>query len=224
MTEIKISKIIRSRRRSIGLEVCPDATLVVRAPLHTAIEDINKLIEAKQRWIARHLNFFEHQKPLSKPREFVPGEEFWYLGDCYKLAIVEHAKKPLYFYKGFLLSSKYQGRARQVFTGWYRSQARRKIAERVELYAAMAGLSYGRITITSARRRWGSCSGRNCLSFSWYLIMAPLQVIDYVVAHEISHLKEKNHSKKFWARVAVLVPEYRQYRKWLRDNGHLLTF
>lgn len=224
MTDINALKIIRSRRRTIGLEVCRDATLIVRAPLHTSIEFINKLIEKKRSWIIKHQNFFEQQKPLTKQKEFVNGEEFLYLGDSYKLSIVEHQKKPLYFYNVFLLSRKYLNRARQVFIRWYKEQARRKIAERVDLYSSMTGLKYNKITITSARKRWGSCSRKNHLNFSWYLIMTPLNVIDYVVVHEIIHLKEKNHSRKFWAKVALLLPEYKQYRKWLKDNGHLLTF
>ena len=206
------------------MEICRDATLVIRAPLHTSDEHINKLVARKRAWIIKHQNFFEQQKPFTKQKEFVNGEEFLFLGDTYKLSIVEHQKKPLYFYRVFLLSRNYLNRARQVFIRWYKEQARRKIAERVSLYSSIAGLKYNKIKITSARKRWGSCSRKNNLNFSWYLIMAPLIVIDYVVAHEIIHLEEKNHSMKFWNKLSVLLSDYKQHRKWLRDNEHLLTF
>ena len=77
--------------------------------------------------------------------------------------------------------------------------------------------------ITDARTRWGSCSTRGSLNFSWRLVMAPPAVIDYVILHELAHLKIHNHSSNFWSRVAQLVPDYREHKKWLEQNGHLLA-
>lgn len=110
-----------------------------------------------------------------------------------------------------------------VFERWYREQAHKVISERVQWYAAKHGYSWKQIKITSARRRWGSCSAGGRLSFAWRLVMAPMPVIDYVLVHELVHLQVKNHSKKFWGRVGVIMPDYKQKIEWLEKNGHLLN-
>ncbi len=105
---------------------------------------------------------------------------------------------------------------------WYRKQARQLITARVKHYADLLGLNVNKIRISNARKRWGSCSAKNNLSFTWRLILAPLEIIDYVVIHELMHIFEKNHSRRFWARVEEFYPDYRKIRKWLKQNSQLL--
>ena len=105
---------------------------------------------------------------------------------------------------------------------WYRKQARQVITVRVKYYADLLGLEVNKIRISNARKRWGSCSAKNNLSFTWRLILAPLEIIDYVVVHELMHIFEKNHSRRFWVRVEEYYPQYRKKRKWLKQNSHLL--
>ena len=93
------------------------------------------------------------------------------------------------------------------------------LTERVEFFAHAQGFKVKKIRISSARTRWGSCSAKGTLSFTWRLVMAPPDVIDYVVVHELCHLKELNHSKAFWAQVEAILPDYKTRRKWLKDNG-----
>ena len=97
------------------------------------------------------------------------------------------------------------------------------IPERVEYYAELMGVSYGRITIREQKTRWGSCSCKGNLNFNWKLMLMPPEILDYVVVHELAHRKEMNHSRDFWDMVAGVMPEYKEYRKWLRDHGHELT-
>jgi hypothetical protein len=157
-------------------------------------------------------------------KEFVAGKEFWYLGELYKLQVINnHAVLPLTFNNGFYLSHSHLDNAREIFIHWYIDQAGVKIAERVNHYSLLSGLKYNRINITNARRRWGSCSNRGNLSFSWRAVMAPLSVIDYVAVHELVHTEEMNHSVKFWGKVKALCPDYEQHKKWLRDNHQLLS-
>jgi predicted metal-dependent hydrolase len=106
---------------------------------------------------------------------------------------------------------------------WYRAQAREILAERVALYSQRSGLRCTAVNITGARTRWGSCSRRGSLSFTWRLVKAPLWVVDYVVAHEIAHLAHHNHSSRFWATVGELYPEFKLARNWLRENQARLT-
>ena len=102
------------------------------------------------------------------------------------------------------------------------NRAKQEFPVRVARYAAMLGVSYGRITVRHQKTRWGSCSGKKNLNFNCLLMLAPEAVRDYVVIHELCHLKEMNHSARFWALVQSIMPEYKQHRQWLRTNGKAL--
>jgi hypothetical protein len=119
----------------------------------------------------------------------------------------------------FKLTKSAHSKAESVFITWYRGQARMVLTERVDFFAREHAFKIGKIRISSARTRWGSCSSKDTLSFTWRLVMAPLDVIDYVVVHELCHLKEMNHSKAYWAQVEAILPDYKRRRKWLKDNG-----
>ena len=93
------------------------------------------------------------------------------------------------------------------------------IPERVRHFAPIIGVTYGRITIRNQKSRWGSCSEGKNLNFSWRLILMPIEVMDYVVVHELAHLKQMNHSQAFWEEVEKILPNYKEQRKWLKENG-----
>lgn len=214
-------QLIRSRRKSIALIVQPDGSLVVRAPLRTPLAQIEALLREKEGWIREKQ---AHNRKLWKaPRSFDEGEEFLFLGKSYRLRIVEQQRQALEFREGFFLrrSARRQGRA--VFEQWYRKQARLFLTERVELYARQHGLRYQSIRISGAKTRWGSCGAKGTLNFSWRLAMAPIEVIDYVVVHELAHLEVKNHSRKYWERVEQMMPDYKRRRQWLKVNGGRLS-
>ncbi len=101
--------------------------------------------------------------------------------------------------------------------------ARERIAERAAYFAPLLGVTYGRITIRDQKTRWGSCSSKGNLNFTWKLILAPPEVLDYVVVHELCHRLEMNHSERFWNHVKRILPDYRERRNWLKENGWLLT-
>lgn len=101
-------------------------------------------------------------------------------------------------------------------------RARTAITERVQYYAPLVGVPYGNITIRCQRTRWGSCSSKGNLNFNCLLMLMPEDVIDYVVVHELCHRKQMNHSKKFWAEVGNILPEYEKSKQWLKENGQLL--
>lgn len=101
----------------------------------------------------------------------------------------------------------------------YRRKARERIGQRTAYFAALMGVTYGRISIRSAKTRWGSCSSEGNLNFHWKLVLMPPEVLDYVVVHELAHRKEMNHSRKFWAEVKNVLPDYEKRRKWLKEFG-----
>jgi len=220
MDHVKIHRIIRSRRRTIALVVGSDATLTVRAPMLTPVDYIEQLVRKKSKWVRRKLAEVR-SRPTIAGKKFVNGESFLYLGDPFRLRIVSEAAVPLVFRKEFILDRKHLHHARGLLVSWYRTRAAQVIEERVRWYASLAGIECGSVRITDARKRWGSCGRGNDLNFSWRVILAPLRVVDYVVVHELAHIIEKNHSRAFWGRVAIMCPTYRSSMAWLRKHEHL---
>ena len=179
---------------------------------------INRFVQEKQAWIESQQEHFRRNPP-PEAKKYAPGEQFSYLGKAYGLKIVPNAAPTLVLDEEFLLSAAAQPRARQVFEAWYRRQGGLLFNERVQHYASHLGLRYQRLRISSARTRWGSCSSRGTLSFTWRLVMAPIEVIDYVVVHELVHLEIPNHSKQFWQRLEQILPDYQARRDWLKTNS-----
>ncbi|MBL7130260.1 MAG: M48 family metallopeptidase [Candidatus Omnitrophica bacterium] len=222
MTEVSIEKIIRSKRKTLGLEVTRDAQLIIRAPEKISLGAIKRIVFKKQVWIKNKQVEVRKRHKHTEPKEFVSGEGFLYLGDTYKLEFVDSVKEPIIFDKSFKISRKYLNHAKKILIDWYKARAIEKITERVKWYAYLSGIQYNIIKITNAKKRWGSCGAKGSLNFSWRLIMAPLKALDYVVIHEISHLAERNHSRNFWNKIKILMPDYEKYKYWLKENEHLL--
>jgi len=222
MENVKIEQIIRSKRKTIALEVTDRATLIVKVPYLVSNKTIDETIQRHIRWIRKRISNVKNAEKFSE-KEFVSGESFLYLGRTYRLFLVKEQKEALKFDNGFYLSWNQKPFARDVFILWYKNAARNLILERIYYYSNLTGIKYNNVKITSARKRWGSCSREGNLSFTYRLIMAPISVIDYVVVHELCHIEVHNHSKAFWEKVKVIIPEYKKQKEWLKENGHLLN-
>ena len=220
--DVLVDQLIRSRRRTISIIVKPDGQVIVRAPLKAPEGLIRQFVESKSGWINEKKAAAAQHVHLTV-RQFEGGEKFLLLGREYALRVVESQKAALTFKDEFILHQKAQPKAKIAFEKWYKAQALAILSERTQFYAAKFGLHYEKLRITSARTRWGSCSSRGTLSFTWRLVMAPLDVVDYVVIHELAHLKVKNHSAVFWAEVQKMLPDYKRHVAWLRKNGKFLS-
>ena len=219
-------QLIRSRRRrkTISLQIKEEGRVVIYVPYHTPKGEIEKFIMEKQSWIVKKISEKERSTKETR-RVFITGEKFLYLGESYPLEIEDTHKKglPLKLSFGkFILDKDHLERARDLFILWYQREAKEKLEARVRYFSDRLQLVPKGFKITSAKHRWGSCSRDNRLSFSWRIIMAPWSVIDYVVIHELVHIKEKNHSKRFWYHLETIFPDYRKHRYWLRKNGYRL--
>jgi predicted metal-dependent hydrolase len=220
---IHIDRLIRSRRKTIALIVRPDGSLEVRAPQQMAESRIREFVESHAEWVRKQkARASDFPQPL--PKQFADGEKFPYLGKEYPLRIVPRQRQALTF-DGveFRLTKSALPKAREAFIRWYKAQAAQVLSERITAQATAHVYKYDRIRITSARTRWGSCSTRGTLSFTYRLIMAPSSVVDYVILHELVHLKIKNHSRDFWGQLGKLMPDYKKYVTWLKKNGKYLT-
>ncbi len=217
-----IDQVIRTNRKTIALIVEEDGRLVIRAPLRTDGKAIRGIVQQKAEWIRAKQALARNRSQEVNPPQFQPGERFWYLGRPYELVLVDSPTEPLRLNSRFQLDRAFVDEAATLFGAWYRQQASRIIPQRAQRFARQCDYRYEKISIKDARSRWGSCGRSDNLSFNWRLVMAPLEVIDYVVVHELVHLVEKNHSPRFWARVARLLPDYAQRRAWLKAHGHQL--
>jgi predicted metal-dependent hydrolase len=213
----------RKRRRTISLNVRENGEIALYVPFSTSQREIERFLAERRPWISRKLAEKERRQKETA-RTFADGERFLFLGEWYPLVIEETDQEvPFRLHAGrFLLMRPYTENTRDLFIRWYQGEAKERIVERTLFYGRRHLLSPEGVRITSARHRWGSCSRKNRLCFSWRIIMAPLPVIDYVVIHELVHIREKNHSRRFWTHVESILPDYRKRRQWLNEHGHLL--
>jgi hypothetical protein len=218
-------KIIRSKRKTLYLEIAGDGTLIVRAPLRCSEAFIRQAVEKHRDWINRRQKYVREHPPTTATKQYRPGGRFLYLGKTYPLSEAASGEAPLFFDgQQFLLGKNRFAEAPELFYLWYKQAALKILPERVALAAALAGIHCRKISVTRARRRWGSCGAQGNVNFACRLMMAPLEVIDAVVMHELVHVKVRNHSKRFWVKLMDLVPEYKKSHQWLKDNQHLLSF
>lgn len=222
MNTINIDQIIRTDRKTIALIVGRDGKLMVRAPIDATNEQILSVVERKSTWIVKKQQEMIATYPQIGEKEFVNGEGFLYLGQSYRLKIIDRGEIPLRLDDFFYLDRNVLFQAKEVFIHWYKEKANEVISERVAWYSDKMGVQVKQIKITSATTRWGSCSSKGTVSFPWRLVMAPVPVIDYVVIHELVHILEKSHSKAFWDKVRTMMPDYQQKIRWLEVNGHTL--
>ena len=211
------------RAKRVRLEVRPQTGLTVVVPRSYNIGQLTGLLKSKERWISRNLARFSHFQSLPAKKELRSGDTVPYLGRDLKLVKRENhdvacsvmldgnklAVSPGLFKNGILELALEQ---------WYRTEATKLINERADKLSSQLGTSYKRIVIRGQKTRWGSCSRKKNLSFNWKLIMAPQPVLDYVIIHELVHLKEMNHSKRFWELVAQYCPGWREHKKWLKQH------
>lgn len=213
-------KIIRSRRRTLTIQILPDASVLVKAPLFTPTFIINSFINKNGNWIEQKILELIQKKDKNK-LNYKEGANLLFLGNEYTITFVNDTKISLKIDR-ILVPEAGKFRLEKELNIWLVRQARDIITKQVEYYASLMKARYTDLKFSDTRSQWGRCTYENKLQFSWRLIMAPILVINYVVVHELSHTFEKNHSRVFWNKVRLYNPTYRQQIKWLNDNGHSL--
>jgi len=215
----------RPKRRTVGLQVRADGQVLVAAPLLVPHLFVKKFLRDKSGWVHRKLADVAKLKQHKAARTYADGDAIPYLGRDYLLRFAGTSR--LDEAAGALHLGMRGDRGKRdlviaALTRWYKRQARLVLAERTALLAGKLVKEPTLIGIKSYRTRWGSCHSDGRIYYNWRLVMAPLKVIDYVVAHELCHLKHHNHSPAFWEQVEKLFPDYKEQRSWLRKHGRLL--
>lgn len=211
-----------SNRKTLNISVERDRSIVVRAPHYLTADKIDKIVQSKRQWIKEKLNHAQKYPLASENKEFVSGETLMYLGKNYQLLVVDEEIEGIEFDQRFKISKANQPKANELFKKWYLKQALIKIEPLATKYAKSLGVQYNQFKTSEMKYRWGSCTPANNIIFNWRIIKAPMYVLEYLVAHELVHLIENNHTPRFWNILSIQVPNYEKAKNWLKKNGQLL--
>ena len=208
----------RSARRSIGLSI-DQRGLRVAAPARASLTEIEKLIFQHQRWVLEKLAEWRERSP-APALEIADGKSFPLLGEPWLIALTAIGRRRWQFGPGVLyLNPGEPGQLAGIFEKALREKARQLFAERLGVHAARLGVPTPPLRLSSARTRWGSCNRQGDIALNWRLVFLALPLVDYVVCHELAHLKEMNHSPRFWSVVEQLCPDWALRRRELRELG-----
>jgi hypothetical protein len=211
----------RARRASIL--VSPDGVEVV-VPRRFALRDVEPFVDQKRPWIERTLRRMRESEAELPAARLEDGGEVPYLGERLRLHVrVERGRVHAHVARRAAALHLVLPRAealRDALERWYRRRARKEIAPRLDAAAARTGVEYHGLSIRGQRTRWASCSQAGAMSFNWRLLLAPVEILDYVVEHEVAHLEVHDHSEHFWALLASRCPEWSERERWLRRHGH----
>ena len=216
---IQPDKIVRSNRKTLAISVDTLGRLIVRAPKKCAEDRIFAFLQEKESWILRK-QAERKGAGMPLPPENLDGYTFLLLGNLTTIFLYDEKKVGYDSDNNRIFLPR--ERAKERLLKWLKENAKRILTTVTQRKAAEMGLSYKSLSITSAKTRWGTCSGDNALRYTFRLLYCPKEVIDYVVVHELSHIRHKNHSRLFWQEVEKYIPDWKARRKWLKSHGILM--
>jgi predicted metal-dependent hydrolase len=231
MSTIKINDhsvaVVRSaRRKTIAIKI-QDGNVTVHLPKLMPLWLAKQFVMRKQQWIEDKLKNFQQRPPK---RQFIEGELQPFMGEQYPLHIIQEPQRQrlhvLLDQQKLVIMAPPNVTAlqiRQALTRWYRRQAESLLPERVKQLAEQTSLRPNQVQIKSYKARWGSCTMRGDIQLNWQLVQATQSINDYVIIHELCHLRQHNHSKAFWDLVEQFDPNFREHRRWLKQHGHQLV-
>lgn len=216
---VRESEVAEEPRIDVGIH---DIRVVVPAgqPI-----DPESLLTENAGWVLEKKRKYDEYRAAAPDREFVEGESFPFLGTDRFVRVAEVSDASVKEDALVLPRSRVAaGSLKDALEKLYREQARSHLHERVEFFADRMNVEPKKIELRNQRTRWGSCSVKKTLSFNWRLMMAPPEVVDYVVVHELAHLRVEQHTRRFWTLVQEQVPDYAEHVEWLEENGVRLIF
>jgi predicted metal-dependent hydrolase len=218
-----IAEIIRTNRRKTADVRVEEGAVTVVVPQNTLPEKIDQILADKRLWIREKIFLHNEAAPKSS-KDYVSGEAFSYLGRNYRLKVERGPFAPMKLVHGRLVvttpyGSEQPHMIRNALVRWYKHQAEKKLRVKVDRYASMIGVQPSGAGIKTFKSRWGSCTANGRVDFNWKIIMAPTRMVDYVVVHELCHLKKYDHSPAYWREVERVIPDYQECRKWLKYNA-----
>ena len=220
--------LVRTNRRTIAITIDQNKGVIVRAPKRGHTKEIREFLLKKSPWILKKLEVARNQAAEVPRHNFMAGDMFLFKGEKFTLAFEVGKKNRVdiarYYIIVTLKPETSQEKIPEIMKKWYIARARETFNERVTVYSPNLGVKPARIAIRGQSKRWGSCSSKGNINLNWKLVMAPPNILEYVVAHELCHLKHPNHSPLFWDTLKSIMPDYALHRNWLKKNGHKLGF
>lgn len=216
-------EIIKSNRKTAAIQVTAEGLVRIRIPSRTTKLELHNIIEQNKDWIYSHYEKSRKQQEYAKKQIFCNGTILQFHETCLQVEVVPSPvnEKTMIQIVGSRLQIMTSELSDQDIHAcvvlWLRKVGRTIFQERVQHFAALMQVEYQNITIKDQKTRWGSCSSKKNLNFNYRLLLMPASLLDYVVVHELAHLKEMNHSKKFWGIVEAVLPDYKQQRKRLME-------
>jgi predicted metal-dependent hydrolase len=220
--------LIRSERKTADIVIERSGDVIVRAPVGIDDERVREVVADRALWVHRSLAEWEDLNSRRRHRPLVQGQGFPYLGRSYRLKFVDDSDVPLRLKNGrWELSEAFVAReseaaARKAFRDFYTAKGIQIFRDRVRQLAPLVGVEPGEVAVKELGYHWASCGAVGGLNFHWKTLMAPQTVIDYIVVHELCHLRFRDHSDAFWNEVDKVLPRYRERKEWLRANGAAL--
>lgn len=221
----------RGRRTKARLVVSPNGKVEVRVPAHVSDEWIDAFVSRRRHWVIRQRQYFDQFRPREPDRRYVNGETVRYLGRQYTLKLVTSPEQRARLLGRHLVASvpetRDAERVRGAVQSWYRARAQdvfARRAERCKEIFAPHGVRDPDIVLRSMRRRWGSCTRKGRVLLNPYLVIAPTDCIDYVIIHEMCHLKRPRHDEAFYRLLSTVMPDWSLRRRRLEKFGPYLTF
>ena len=220
-----------ARRRSFQIRLLSATEILVTAPAGASPDKAAEILRSKSAWILRQLKRLAAVAADATNASLTHGATLLFRGEPHALLLLaDGQKKPHVSYSpcsitvhlGELVGEADHPLVMQSLKKWYLSAAQSTLLERLTYWAGQIGVQPQRLSLRDQKTRWGSCSSRGGISLNWRLIMAPPPVIDYLVIHELCHLRQPNHSPAYWREVARWCPDFRLHRQWLRQHGALL--
>jgi len=213
----------RVKSASIDVE---DNLVKVTVPKNLSDERIEELIKGRTLWIKQKLAL-QATAIVSKPKEYVDGEAFAYLGRNYRLKCANGTEESVKLRSGYLNVTIKNGKRnsehiKAAIEQWYRTKALLRLIDKTNRYSAILKVEPTSINLKDYKAMWGSCSPKGVVSYNWRIILAPHKIVDYIVVHELCHLIEPNHSSKYWKQVRSVIPDYENSKEWLKNNGSSL--
>lgn len=231
-------KLIYRKRKNISIRIIPKNTIEIISPKSVSISFLKKVLDEKSSWIMKTLDKFEKFDESFKDRKYVNGEIFYYLGTEYKLKIIEdkniNNKNNAYCYIDIknenLIITTNNNEAEYIkneLRKWYKIESEKIVIKRLEFLkkenTIMNQLTPNIIKIKEQKKRWGSCTSNKAIYINSRIAMARIDVIDYILVHEFSHLVHMNHSKDFYNLIESILPEFKECEKWLKENSYKLS-
>lgn len=212
----------RTNRKTLSLSVMKDGAVIVKAPISMQESVINRFVAEKQNWIKEKLLIVN--KTNDKFEEVINYKSFLLYGNKYGLVLADVKKIEINDNFQIVLPNKTEpDKILKTMKSWYKKAAKKILQDRLKFVEERIKLKSNSMKISDSKGRWGSCNTRGIIAFNWRVIMLPPQIIDYVIVHELCHLVEMNHSKKFWGLVQRFLPNYANLKKAIKEYGFALS-